>query len=236
MLVLGIETSSYEGSVALERDGVCLDERLLNQVGRRHAQSLVAEIGAMLRNQGLMPRDVDVIAVSQGPGSFTGLRVGMVAAKTFAYATQCRFVAVDTFAAIAENIPHEVTRLLVIDDAQRDELFVGEYLRKPQLNWDPVSPIHIVSVDAFLSHRTIADIISGPGLRKVENRPCVAMCLTDPAHCQPRASVIARLGRLSLTTNPAVGVNEKADFWRATPFYLRLSAAEEKRASLDAQV
>ena len=104
MLVLGIDTSGLEGSVALVRDGNCLAETSLNQLGRRHAQSLILEIGTLLEKHECTPRDVDVVAVSRGPGSFTGLRVGMVCAKTFAYATGCKFIAVDTFAAIAENV------------------------------------------------------------------------------------------------------------------------------------
>ena len=110
------------------RDGNGLGE--LRSSGR-HAQTLVQQIGELLRTHGLKPHDVQLLAVSKGPGSFTGLRVGMVCAKTFVYATGCRFIAVDTFAAIAENCASaDVTRLFVIEeDAQRDDLFVGEYHR-----------------------------------------------------------------------------------------------------------
>jgi tRNA threonylcarbamoyladenosine biosynthesis protein TsaB len=232
MLVLGIETSGLEGSVAIVRDNDCLGEKRLNQIGRRHAQALVLEIGQLLNAHSLTPRDVDLVAVSRGPGSFTGLRVGMVCAKTFAYATGCRFISVDTFAAIAENAPADVTRVFVIEDAQRDDLFVGEYARNPDQAWEQVSPIRIVSADEFLqSCSDMADVM-GPGVAKFETETLPNHWLKDPHIRQPSASMIASLGRLREPSTAGEPFAEENDFWRASPFYLRMSAAEEKRASM----
>ena len=235
MLVLGIETSGLDGSVALVRDAVCLGERRLNQTGRRHAQALVSEIGELLRIHSLKPRDIECIAVSRGPGSFTGLRVGMVCAKTFAYATNCRFLAVDTFLAIAQNVPANVTQLYVIEDAQRDDLFVGEYRRDDAGPWEQVSPIRIESTAMFLANRTIANTITGPGVTKLEAMDDSLNCLSDSVCSQPRASVIAAIANLKidLEHDCDTAKNEtERDYWRASPFYLRLSAAEEKKVSL----
>ena len=231
MLVLGIETSSLEGSVAIVRDENCLGETRLNQIGRRHAQALVLEIGELLNAHSLSPRDVDLVAVSRGPGSFTGLRVGMVCAKTFVYATGCRFIAVDTFAAIAENAPAELTRVFVIEDAQRDDLFVGEYARNPHQQWKQVSPIRIVSADEFIQSRSDMAAVMGPGLAKLETETLSENWLNDPNIRQPRASIIATLGRLHEQSKVDEPLAEENDFWRASPFYLRMSAAEEKRAT-----
>ncbi len=231
MLVLGIETSGLEGSVAIVRDEVCLAEKRLNQVGRRHAQALVLEIGELLKAYSLTPRDVNLVAVSRGPGSFTGLRVGMVCAKTFAYATGCRFIAVDTFAAIAENAPGDITRLFVIEDAQRDDLFVGEYARNSLHQWSQVSPIQIISRDVFLQSRRDMAIVTGPGVAKVEAETGLDHWLQDPGIRQPRALTIASLGRLHEQSTGDVALTRETDFWRASPFYLRLSAAEEKLAT-----
>ncbi|HUQ68608.1 MAG TPA: tRNA (adenosine(37)-N6)-threonylcarbamoyltransferase complex dimerization subunit type 1 TsaB, partial [Planctomycetaceae bacterium] len=86
MNILSLETSGLTGSIALDRDGV-VEQRELATAGRRHAQTLVAEMRDLLHAHGLRPADVNAVAVSIGPGSFTGLRVGVVCAKTFAYAT-----------------------------------------------------------------------------------------------------------------------------------------------------
>lgn len=232
MLVLGIETSGLAGSVALLRDGALLEERTLNQVGRRHAQSMVLEIGEILRAHSFSPADVELIAVSRGPGSFTGLRVGMVCAKTFAYATGCRFTAVDTFAAIAENAPSNVDRVFVIEDAQREDLFAAEYVRGDFPNWQQVTPIQIVDAAAFCAARNSHDVVMGPGVHKRDLTGIGSNWLKDDEFCRARASVIARLGSYSYPLSTTGEASVETDFWRASPFYLRMSAAEEKRATM----
>lgn len=238
MLALGIETSGMEGSVALVQGTTILEERQLNQVGRRHAQSLVLEIGEILRGHAFSPSDVNLIAVSRGPGSFTGLRVGMVCAKTFSYATRCRFISVDTFAAIAQNAPADASRVFVIEDAQRDDLFAGEYVREDRpvgsslAIWRQKTPIEIVGAAEFSRSRTKDDIVMGPGVYKRDLEIGAGNWLKDNLSCRPRASVIACLGLQDFPQGEEAVTSVEADFWRASPFYLRMSAAEEKRATM----
>lgn len=104
MITLGIETSGRAGTIALVEGGTVVAERSLTASGRRHARTLVPELGELLRKTGHTPTEVDVVAVSIGPGSFTGLRVGVVCAKTFAYATGCRIIGIDTFLAVAAGM------------------------------------------------------------------------------------------------------------------------------------
>ena len=75
-LILAIETSGMRGSIALCRDDACLGEAMLKEAPRRHAQTLVSQIDEMLRRLDVRAADLNVVAVSIGPGSFTGLRVG----------------------------------------------------------------------------------------------------------------------------------------------------------------
>ena len=227
MVLLGIETSGMEGAIAIIRDSACLGEVSLNQAGRRHAQSLVLEIRDLIRAHGMTPRNIDAVAISRGPGSFTGLRVGMVCAKTFCYATGCRMIAVDTFEAIANQLPEHSDRVWVVEDAQRADLFVGEYRRTPNGVWKLQSPIQIVSVTDFVASRGGADLIAGPGLRKLNSVEHSLKTLDDIRIARPRAATVARLGLNGL--NSGQFDDEMTDFWKAAPFYLRLSAAEEKR-------
>lgn len=231
MILLGIETSGLEGSIALSRDETCLGERQLNQTGRRHAQSLVLEIGNLLESHSLAPRDIDLIAVSRGPGSFTGLRVGMVCAKTIAYATGCRFIAIDTFAAIAENLPSSTPHVIVIEDAQRDDLFVGEYRRNTSGEWLQTSPIQIVSVTSFMNRPLESETITGPGVKKLISSSAHVALIFDTNISQPKASAIAELGRRWATSERIDTLTTDSNFWTASPFYLRMSAAEEKHAA-----
>ena len=233
MLVVGLETSGLVGSVAVLREGELLGERSLGETGRRHAQSLVLELHELLQSHGVKPRDVQAIAVSKGPGSFTGLRVGLVCAKTFAYATGCQFVAIGTFDAIAENCPRDVRDVWVVENAQRGDFFVGRYARDEGGLWRQAAPIQTVNADEWLLARTADDFVVGPGLSRAD-LPCVRACLlTDDTIAKPRAGTIAQLGERKLlareaTSDPDYPVD--FDFWKAVPFYIRPSAAEEHRA------
>src|SRR6185437_7257912 len=85
---------------------------------RRQARDLAPAMAALLAEQGWRPREVQAVLVSHGPGSYTGLRVGIMSAKTFAYATGCPLIAVDTFKAIALQAPESVAQVDVLADAQ----------------------------------------------------------------------------------------------------------------------
>lgn len=228
MLTLGIETSVRAGSVALCRDGQCLTERPLDSHGspprrRRHAQALVAEIVERFRQCGRKPSDCDAVAVSLGPGSFTGLRVGVVCAKTLAYATGCSLAGIDTFLAIAENTPAEIQSVFVIGDAQRGDLAVGRYIRRPDGWFERDGAVRIVHAEDWCRDRRPTDLISGPGLDKVADRLTGRCRILGPEFRTPRAHIVARLGER------AVQAGRADDPWTLEPFYLRKSAAEERR-------
>ncbi len=224
LLTLGVETSGLIGAVVLRRDGESIESVTLQQAGRRHAQTLVSEVDALLRRANVKAKQLQVVAVSIGPGSFTGLRVGVVFAKTLAYAIGCRLIAVDTFHAIAAASPHDVTEVFVVSDAQRGELFVGRYSRADTATVD-TSPIRqgeilIEPADSFC--RRAGEIaVSGPSAATL---PPTMRVLAAEFHL-PRAELIAALGEQQALAG------EQSDLWGLEPFYLRRSAAEEKAAS-----
>lgn len=227
MFLIGIETSGLTGSVAIARDEKCLDCRSLDQPGRRHAQSLVLEIQQMLAASGITPRQVDAVAVSRGPGSFTGLRVGLVCAKTFAYATGCRYVAVDTFATVAMNCPADIHDLWIAEDAQRGELIVGRYLRSGD-GWRLANPVCIVDAESWLANRQPDQVITGRGLLRYDVTSFPGHYLIDENVIHPVASCVIQLG-MQLLSHPEAARPEDFDCWKSTPFYMRPSAAEETR-------
>ncbi len=227
-VTLGIETSGMAGLVALSRNGQLLEERELEHTRRRHAQTLILELQTLLSHHDVVPSDVDLIGISHGPGSFTGLRVGVVAAKTFAFAIDCRLVAVDTLAAIAEAADDRVTSISVVSDAQREQLFVGEFTRTSSTEqFERQGPIEIVDADAWCtdlkSRASETFAIAGPVLKKLTDKIPVEVRQLDEAAWQPRAFAIATLAeRLAAD-------EEFADPFELEPFYLRKSSAEEKR-------
>jgi tRNA threonylcarbamoyladenosine biosynthesis protein TsaB len=223
MIVLGIETSGRNGTAALRRDGRTLAERALEQAGRRHAQTLAAEVQRLLVDAELRPQVCDAVAVSIGPGSFTGLRVGVVFAKTFAYATGCRLAAVDTFQCIAElNPDDDVSDVYVIADAQRGELFVGIYRRAADGGWKRVEDIVLVESGTWMRERHSRDVVTGPAVERLESELGQVCRVLAPQFREPHAAIVAELGERQI----AAGVTD--DPWLLDPLYFRRSAAEEK--------
>jgi tRNA threonylcarbamoyl adenosine modification protein YeaZ len=102
MRILALETTDKTGSVAAMADGNLLAELTLEPT-QRSAQSLAPALQQLLQQVGWQPADVQLVAVSIGPGSFTGLRVGVTAAKVFAYAVGAEVLGISTLEAIAAN-------------------------------------------------------------------------------------------------------------------------------------
>ncbi len=223
MLLLALETSGLSGSVALWQDGI-VTERSLATEGRRHAQTLIAELKALLDDRSVTLKSIDGIAVSIGPGSFTGLRVGVVAAKTIAYAIGCGVLAVDTLASFAEHAPAEWSRVSVISDAQRGDLFVGEYARDADGHFAATAPVRIIAGEEFRAVLTSDAIVLGPSARRWETAVDGPRFIHDAWSLQPSAT-----GVLTLAAR-RWAAGDRSDLWTLAPFYLRPSAAEEKRA------
>jgi tRNA threonylcarbamoyladenosine biosynthesis protein TsaB len=220
VIVLGIETSGPMGSLALLRDGRCIEERFLPELGRRHAQSLVPEVVSLLGRHGVAASDVEGIAISVGPGSFTGLRVGVTLAKTFVYAAGAKLAAVETFRAIAENTP-AAPAANVVADAQRGGLIFGRYVRAGDGGFARDGQLRLVAPDDVLALINAGDLLTGPGVERLGKPLSVAV---PAAHLRlPRASIVACLGEAALQAG------EAADPWTLEPLYVRKSAAEEKR-------
>ena len=124
MILLAFDTSSGHGSLALFRDGALLEERAVEAPdGFGHV--LFGEIEALLGRHGLALGDVGRIAAASGPGSFTGIRVGLTAAKALAEATGCQVVGISTLRAVA-SFGTSGRRAAVID-ARRGEVYAGLY-------------------------------------------------------------------------------------------------------------
>ena len=219
------------GTLALRRDGKLLEERELEQSRRRHAQTLISEVHELLQAHELPSSDVGVIAVSHGPGSFTGLRVGIVFAKTFAYATGCSIVAVDTLQVVAEAVAgdefSEITRVHVVSDAQREQLFVSDFRRTPGACWEAAGPIDIVDYEAWQSHSaelaSTSFAVTGPGLEKIADDLPKSIRRLSENLWTPRAANVAAIGERLAAKGHFAGAFE------LEPFYLRKSSAEEKR-------
>lgn len=217
MLVLAIETSHEPGSIALLRDGILLEECSLS-ADRRRGQSLILEIQRLFFRHSLVPNQTGLVAVGIGPGSFTGLRVGIVAAKTIAYACGIPVAAFPTLHAIVGNVPPEICRATVAIDAQRKELFLQTFERDPGGRWISVTEIDIRPFDDWLRTLSHGEAVLGPGLEPFRELLAGKCRLLEDSTWMPRASLVGQLAADSQFHQSA---------WDLLPLYVRKSTAEE---------
>jgi len=128
LIILGIETSGKVGGVAL-CDGEELIEQTAFRSGMVHGKALVPAVSRLLSKNKIAPAEVHAIAVSAGPGSYTGVRVGVTCAKTFCYVTGAHLVAVSTLDAMVQGVPKKYDTAAPILDARRGDVYTCVYQR-----------------------------------------------------------------------------------------------------------
>jgi tRNA threonylcarbamoyladenosine biosynthesis protein TsaB len=124
MVILALDSSAAEGSAAVLRDGRVTAVRA-GDGSRTHGERLPSELMTILGSQRLAPRDVDLFAVSIGPGSFTGLRVGIASIQGLALANGKLVVPVSTFDALAWQSRRDGRAVATWIDARRGEVFAA---------------------------------------------------------------------------------------------------------------
>lgn len=221
MRILALETTETAGSVAAVADDNLLKEIKLRP-DTRSAQSLAPALKRLLEEVGWRPEDVQLVALVVGPGSFTGLRVGVTTAKTFAYAAGAEVFGVETLEVIASAVPTEVDRLSAAVDAQRGQVAVQEFRRQHGEGLSPVAPWHLLDVSAWQEALGPGTYVASPMLRKLAAGMPGHVRLLPPESWGPSACAVARLAAQRYQAG------KRQDLWSLTPHYSRRSAAEEK--------
>lgn len=129
MLILSLDTTTRSGSVALVRDGAVIYQQI-GDPARTHAQRLPLDLMSACAAAGVTIEDVALFAVAAGPGSFTGLRVGIATIQGLAMAGAKRVVPVSTLEALAVSAPGRSPRVAAWMDAQRGEVFAQIFDRE----------------------------------------------------------------------------------------------------------
>ena len=256
MNVLGIESSGPIGSAAACRDDAVLACQALER-GMEQGRLLVSLVDRVIAAAGWdKRRDVELIAVSQGPGSYTGLRVGLTCAKTMAMLLDKPLAAVCSLDAMAENAPADAPNVLTVVDAKRGQVYAARYeraagpwtsaQRSPALGSEAQARREETRMGGALRRVLDLTILTPAELRPVVTAPVYIMgdavrvyasdfaqpgyTLAPEERWRIQASNVARLGlalfRAGRRDNPAA----------LEPIYLRLAEAEERRlARLAAQ-
>ena len=226
-MILAFETSAKAASVALLEGGVLLGESYQN-TGLTHSQTLMSMAEDLLKACGKTPFDVTAVAVAKGPGSFTGVRIGVAAAKGFAWGREIPCYGVSTLEAMARNLGVWEGFVVPAMDARRNQTYTAifraedgkltrmlddcaisvEELGEKIKNFE--KPIFLVGDGAVLCYNTLKDGVSG--------------LVLPPEHRRhQRAAGVALLARDRMDAGlPGDGAG-------LTPNYLRLSQAERER-------
>jgi tRNA threonylcarbamoyladenosine biosynthesis protein TsaB len=222
MRILAIETTDKTGTVAAVEDGNLLADLELDH-NQRSAQSLAPALHETLKQAGWRPNDVQLVAVTVGPGSFTGLRVGVTTAKVFAYAVGAEVLGIDTLETIAAAAPVNVQSLWAAMDAQRGDVVARLFVRSPGTLWfEPSGCQELLPLNVWLGRLTPGSVVAGPMGDKMARHMPAGVTMLAPSCALPRASQVARLA----ARDYAAG--RRDDLWKLLPRYLRRSAAEEK--------
>jgi len=228
MIILAVDTTTPSGSVALLRDEALLGEFNLESAST-HSTRLLSSIDLLIRANRLDIQDVDAYAVAAGPGSFTGIRIGLSAVKSLAFASGKLVAPVSTLEALASKIAAPPVRLACpILDAKKGEIYAALFEAKGPRLIEPI-PQGAYDPDAFFTrlpaHRVTSFIGNGLDLY----RDKLLTYMRDKARFPRRSPFIAaevgRLGHRLLLEGkgvPAGGLE---------PVYFRKSQVEEKKTA-----
>lgn len=192
--------------------------------GRRHGRDLLPSIRDLLSREGLKVTDLVLVAVGLGPGSYTGLRIGLTAARVLAYTTGADLVGFDSLQGWAAAAPADACRLHVVADAQRGDVYAADFLRSaPGEPLEAVSPSRIEALADWSGRLVEPGLVLGPGLASRPIRDAIPALLEafELSDGHSRALALLKMAQQLWQSG------HRDDLWTLEPSYLRRSAAED---------
>ncbi len=232
MLILGIDTTTLSCSVALLENDSILAELTLN-IKKTHSERLMPLLDLMLNEAGIAREDLEAIAVAAGPGSFTGLRIGVSTARALAQGLRIPAVPVCTIEALADIVPSPGALICPLLDARRSQIYTALYRRQaePPHNLQTLikpAALSLTDLTKALQKHDQPVIFVGEGLHSYAEKLTDLMAwqavVTAAPHRLCRASLVACRGRRLLQQNPDRPYEE------LLPIYLRKPEAERLAA------
>lgn len=225
MRVLAVETSANAASAAVMEDDLLLGEYILNHK-KTHSQKIMPMIDALLTDLELTPQDIDVYAASAGPGSFTGLRIGVATVKALAHAADKPVVSVGTLEALAWNVPHAEHIIVPVIDARGNNVYAASYI------WDGTlkelgAPEAMTIEECVESCGNFLDtIFVGDGA--AAHREYITEKLGDKAFFPHGAALNPRASSVAAAALDKAQKGETQNYADMKPYYIKKSQAEKE--------
>lgn len=230
MITLAVDSSSKVATVALMQDHRLLGEITLNDK-REHSVILMSIINDLLKDNNMTIADIDGYVVSKGPGSFTGLRIGMATVKGLSFGSGKPYVSISSLDALALSVSNFDGLICPIMDALRNSVYTSLYKSTPNSEGTPELEILMDYTDLdvndlveLIKSKNEKVIFIGDGLDKYKDflRENCPNCYFPPAHLNiVRASSLGEIGTKLL-------LNGQYDDPNSTPFYLKKPQAERE--------
>lgn len=220
--LLAIDTSTQQGVVALV--GSTGKRRVVHpEAAARHGRALLPAIREVLDEAGLRVHDLDGLAVGLGPGSYTGIRIGLTAARILAYAGGKPLAGLDSLELFARTAPPRALRVSAIATAQRNDLYVRVFGRSLEgARLVPLGPTRIEPLRDWLDRLVPGTYLAGPALALPGVDWPAGVERSDSGSANPDGSALLDM------TIEAFEAGRAGDPALLEPHYLRRSAAEDK--------
>lgn len=227
MKILAIETSAKSVSAAVVENGVLLASAYQN-MGLTHSRTLMPLVDGMLSAAGLRVQDMDLLAAANGPGSFTGLRIGVSALKGLAWALEKPCCGVSTLAAMARNLAHMEGLIICAMDARRNQVYNALFLAQDGVltRQCPDRAIGLAELAEEIKNRPEPKFVVGDGAGLCYNH----MLEQDvPCRMAPPQLVMQNAVGVALAAEEMAAAGQVTTARDLVPVYLRLSQAERER-------
>lgn len=226
MRILAFESSAKAASVALMEDGILLGE-CFQHSGKTHSATLMPMAQSLLKDCDLAPGDLDVVAVAKGPGSFTGVRIGVAAAKGLAWAAEKPVCGVSTLLGMATQMAHMEGVICPVMDARRQQvynaLFESDGKNLTRLTEDRAISLEDLKKELETCKKKI--FLVGDGAKLCYNTLKDELDLVYP----PQFLEMQRASGVAMAAYAMAQAGELTTAQEITPNYLRLSQAERER-------
>lgn len=222
MLTLAIDTATKVCTVALCDDSRILGEYTINK-GNTHSEGLLPQIEQLLTRCQVKKEAVELLAVSMGPGSFTGLRIGLATAEAMAYAWHSYLHGVDTLEALAYNLQLEGMILSPVLDAQKGNYYQALY------QWQEGKLVELLPVEVVSKEQLFERIAAydQPALLLGECDKLEKLQLPEQVQLAPMALRYPKASSVAILAQRDFKAEEDQKIFGLEPYYIRRSEAEE---------